>query len=146
MSEQHQVSITIVPPPPTGYTQVPAPAPMNFSMRPLRGCSPRLGDTVSRVVVCSGGAQTVLWREQLVRLCPANALIVRSLAEVLLIGRDPVLVDVRIVPSRKAGSVLVLDTSQRGTTPNLQRLISVSVSLLFSLPFLYQPWRLSRLA
>jgi hypothetical protein len=88
----------------------------------------------------------VLWREKLVRLCPANALIGRSLAEVLLIGSDPVLVDVRIVPSRKAGSVLVLDTRQRGTTPNLQRLISVSVSLLFSLPFLYQPWRLTRLA
>jgi hypothetical protein len=60
--------------------------------------------------------------EKPVRLCPDNVLMVRL---VLVIGNDPVLADVRSVPSRKAGSVQELDTRQRGTTPiDLQRFIS----------------------
>jgi len=109
-------------------------------MRPLRGWSPRLGDTTaSRVVVWSGGAHLVrLWMEKPVRLCPDNVLMVRL---VLVIGSDPVLAGVRIVPSRKEGSVHELDTRQRGTTPiDLQRFISAeySVSLVFSFSFLFQ--------
>ena len=73
-----------------------------------------------------------LWMEKPVRLCPDNVLMVRL---VLVIGSDPVLAGVRIVPSRKAGSAQELDTRQRGTTPiDLQRFISASVSLCVFFP------------